>query len=221
MDAPVMERVRQRVGALLSSATNCLQLSPSKPLVTQSTDSYSWGCTDVEQGIWRSTSSPSCPKAVSACPKQVKTYSPNHFFVPHTAQSGDWLAPRSLGSVHLPIRELLGLPQPESHPLSSRPDHCRDIKNKERGQDYFLYFLPGVPLPRLDENLQPRPYQCLQHTIPTTAAHAARGPRGNTTWGFAGWCLSPRGTSNRGIWGYFFYLHIYLGPRPEGRQAPW
>jgi len=113
-----------------------------------------------------------------------------------------------MGSAYLPVKELLGATfPPQSHPFSSCPGNCEDMEDRERGQGYFLHLLPGVLLPSLDADLQPRPYWCWQHIVPTTAAHTARGLRGNTMWGFAGWFLSPGGASDRGTWGYFFYLH--------------
>lgn len=101
----------------------------------------------------------------------------------------------------------------KSHPISSCSDHCGDREDRERGaRIIFSISFMGVPLPRLDTNVQARPHQCLQCLIPTIAAHAAHGLRGNTTWSIEGWFLSLRGASHRGIWGSFPYLLIYLSP---------
>lgn len=66
-------------------------------------------------------------------------------------------------------------PYPECHPISSCPDHYGDMDHRERVQDYFLHLLPGVLLPRLDADLQPRPHWCWKNIIPTAAEHTAVG----------------------------------------------
>lgn len=178
-----MEKIKQAVGVLLS-----LQLPHQEPFVTQGTSSYSLGCTETEQDTWRSTSSFSRPKVGS---KQLKIHLSSQFF---------WICPSwlpkveihvllgqcgsALDSAPFPLRETSKVsPPPKFYPVFSCPDHCRGMEDTERGQDYLLCLLHGVPLPWQGANLQQRPQRCWQPIIPTVAANIAYGTRGNSTWG--------------------------------------
>lgn len=99
-------------------------------------------------------------------------------------------------------------------------DHCKDMEDRERGQDYFLCLLPGVALPWVGANLQLRPQRSWQPFIPTAAAHIAHGMRGNSTWGLqAGFAaLEEPVTEESGV--TCFNYTGYLSPRPGDRQAP-
>lgn len=94
------------------------------------------------------------------------------------------------------------------------------MEDGERGQDYFLCLLHKVPLLWLGANFQLRPQRCWQPIIPTAAAHVARGIRGNSNLGFAGWFCCPGGaiTQESGVTSSIYTG--YLSPRPDDRQAP-